>query len=177
MTRADMPGWKRRPTIHPSDRQAFDGTRLRRNELAKQDALLRVAGRTRQQPERRHVVGRLPAAVRGKRCELGGSRPDQGRLSGYLGCRSDRHRILGRSHRTEAADCVGHARSAAGHAVIGLGLAAPTCGLGSVLLGLGTAMVYPRCSRPSAMSLTPHGAPRRSASIDSGAISATRWAR
>ena len=49
--------------------------------------------------------------------------------------------------------------------------------LGAVLQGLGTAMVYPRCWRPSPITPTRRGARRASACTGSGATSGTPLAR
>ena len=124
--------------------------------------------------------GVFPLLFVAQRCELGRRRTDQGRLPGYLGCRSDRHRILGRSHRAEAADCVGHARSGRWPRASSGWAWLPRCypvSSAQCCWVLARRWCIPPCSRPSAMSLTRHGEPRRWVSIDSGAILGTRWAR
>ena len=76
------PAQPSRPGAH-----ALVGAHLCRNQLAEPDALRRVAGGARQQPERRDVVGRLSAAVRRERRQSGRGRADQGGLPGDLGRR------------------------------------------------------------------------------------------
>ena len=120
---------------------------LRAHLVPRPQPLRRLAGRARQQPQRRHELGHLPAVLRLLRPRRRAHRHPQGDLSRDLGHPADRHRPLERPLGRKGLIVAGMWVQAAG-----LFLTAATRQfewwlVGSLLLGLGTAMVYPEPDR------------------------------
>ncbi len=158
----------------PTQREVFW-----RTIAARQEPLERQPGRPRQQPERRHGVGPLPALLRrgrawtsrrSARSPRSTRRPGASRSS-FTGAWSDR---VGRKWLIASGmwvQAVGIARRRARGRLRRLRDRARRCSASAPRWSTR------RCSRRSATSRIRRGARRRSASTGSGAISATRSAR
>ena len=106
--------------------------------------LERQPGRPRQQPERRHGVGPVPALLRRRADEPRADRHARRDLPGDLGHRAALHRRAVRPRRTQVAHrlrACGSRRSASASWSLSDGFAGFAAG--AALLGVGTAMVYP----------------------------------
>ena len=123
--------------------RSFVSGGLRADDLARPESLGRLPGGAREQPERRHVLGALPALLRPVRPRRRGDRRRQGSVPGVWG---GLQVVTG-----PLSDRIGRKGLIAGGMVVqagGIWLTVlvptyPAWVAGAVLQGLGTAMVYP----------------------------------
>src|SRR5262249_42168712 len=112
---------------------------LLRDDDRQRESVRRVPGGSGEQPQRRNVLGTLPALLRQLWTRCRSDRCDQGRLSGGLGRPSSRHRAAPGSGVPGGGMIV----QAAGIWLTVMVPAYPAWITGAVLQGVGTAMVYP----------------------------------